>query len=302
MWRTAPASWVPRLEQLHPHGSNLRQVDLTNYGFVMTQPYFVGPAVDVSFVPNQPPIPVGFSPYASPVFAPYLDPGYVAVGAAAAGLAGIVGGVLPGPHGFGPPDAGMPGGFRPGPGFGPPGGFGPGGFGPGGFGPGGGRVLGLSLVDRDTWPGLAVLGDFGGPMGMPGHGHGGGAWDSFGGPMMGRPGGMPRGRTAGRNAGGNGWPPGGMPMAWWQARRDADGRWRGRPGGMPMGMAGRPGGMPMMGWRPTRRDAHDGGGRPGGMPTMGGGRPARGRHADEAAGGRPATPAVHMAAAPGRHR
>ena len=275
VWRTAPASWVPRLEQLHPHGSNLRQVNLTNYGFVMTQAYFVGPAVDVSFVPNQPPIPVGFSPYASPVFAPYLDPGYVAVGAAAAvGLAGIVGGVLPGPRGFGPPGgrrlavsipvrvSGRRAGLDRG-------------FGRAGSGRVDVRVSAPCPVARDTWPGLAVLGrisavrwaclarpwwrrfgHFGGPAwGMPGPCRWAGGWAArWRWDSACQPGWCARhdGRQARRVCR--------WGMAW-PARRDADGD--GRPARRHADD----------GRRTTRRDAHDGGGRPGGMPTMGGGRP-----------------------------
>ncbi len=282
VWRRAPASWIPLLEQLHPHGANIHQVNLTTYGFVQTQPYFVGPAVDVSFVPNQPPIAVGFSPYPSPVFAPYLDPGYVAVGVAAVGLAGIVGGVLPGPGGYGPP-----GGFRPG--------FGPGGFGPGGrpgFGPPGGpgHMVGFG------GPGA----HFGGPMGPGGHfgGPGGGAFGArpVGAPgMMGRPGGMPMG-MGGRPGGmmGMGGRPGGMPMA----MGGRPGGMGGRPGGMPMGMGGRPGGVGM-GGRPGGMMGM--GGRPGGMPMGMGGRPGGmmgGARPMPGGGG------VHLVGggAPGRHR
>ena len=308
VWRRAPSAWIPRLEQLHPHGANLHQVNLTRYGFVQTTPYFVGPAVDVSFVPNQPPVPVGFSPYPSPVFAPYLDPGYVAVGAAAAvGLAGIVGGALAGPGAFGPPGMpGMPGGFRPPPGPMP---FGPGGR--PGFGPPGGpgRLAGFGGPGPHFGGPMGGPGPhFGGPMGMPGRpgapmggpmgGPGGGAFGyrPVGAPgMMGRPGGM--GGPGGMPMGGMG-RPGGMPMGGMGRPGGMPMGGMGRPGGMPMGGMGRPGGMPMGGMGRPGGMPMGGMGRPGGMPMGGMGRPG----GMPMGGGRPpGGGAVHVGGPPGRH-
>ena len=73
-WRRAPEAWTGRLERFHPGGRGLQPVDLERHGFAFREPYFRGPAVRNSFIPGQPPVPIGHTSYVAPAFAPHLSP------------------------------------------------------------------------------------------------------------------------------------------------------------------------------------------------------------------------------------
>jgi len=242
VWRRAPVAWIPLLNRSHPRGTNLRQIDLAAYGFVINRPYFIGPAVDYSFIPDAPPIAVGFSPYPAPAFVPFLRRGF-------------------GPAGFGPlgprPGGAFPAGFapgmmRPGPGgferggF-ERGGFERGGFERGGFGPGGMRPGGFGAGMPGMRPGPGGFA----PGGMRPGGFAPGGMPRMAGP--GGPIGPGRGAFGVRPLGGGMMPAGGP-----------------RFGGGGFGRGGFGGGMPMAG-RPVMM-----GGGPRPMPNFGGGRPMGG--------------------------